>query len=249
MMRFAREALAQLLERCATCRCRASPAQQHGLAFAARRACSHAWSSGHLLLAADEPAARPATWGGFEAGGGDLARHPPDAHRVGHALEAAVRRDRRSGKAPRVSARVPSAMTTVSGLAKACSRAARLGVSPIAESSEAPRGAATSPTTTMPVAIPMRTASRWPLARRQPADGLDNAPSRTDRAFGRVLVGVGIAEIGKDAVAQELGEIAVVSRHDAGASVLVGAHDVAHVFGIGAGGKLAWSRRDRRTSP
>jgi hypothetical protein len=44
-----------------------------------------------------------------------------------------------------------------------------------------------------------------------------------------------IAEVRKDAVAEVLGEIAVVARDGAGTGVLIGSHDIADVFGIGPG--------------
>ena len=72
----------------------------------------------------------------------------------------------------------------------------------------------------------------------QPTNGLDNVARRTHCAFRCVLVRMRIAEVSKDAVAQVLGEIAVVARDRAGAGVLIGTHDVADVFGIGTGGEF-----------
>ena len=59
---------------------------------------------------------------------------------------------------------MPSAMTTVSGSAIACSRAARFGVSPTTPRSCASPDPMRSPTTTSPVAIPTRTCSGEPAA-------------------------------------------------------------------------------------
>ena len=50
------------------------------------------------------------------------------------------------------------------GEATSTTLAARLGVSPMAESSEAPSGAETAPTTTIPVAMPTLTDNLCPLA-------------------------------------------------------------------------------------
>ena len=58
------------------------------------------------------------------------------------------------------SRRVVSAMTMASGCATACSRAARFGVSPSAVCSRAAPAFTSSPTTTRPVAMPMRTCRR-----------------------------------------------------------------------------------------
>ncbi len=67
--------------------------------------------------------------------------------------------DRSARRQPRTRRRVVGAITTSSGPASPCSRAARLGVSPTASLASASSARETAPTTTVPVATPMRTAS------------------------------------------------------------------------------------------
>ena len=71
--------------------------------------------------------------------------------------------------------RVPAAITTAFGSARACSRAARFGVSPTTACSWAAPTPMRSPTTTRPVAMPIRTCSA-------PRDhGCPTASTRQDR--------------------------------------------------------------------
>ena len=72
----------------------------------------------------------------------------------------------------------------------------------------------------------------------QPIDRIHHPAGRTHSAFRRVLVRVRIAEIGKNAVPQEFGEIAIVAGDHAGADVLIRTHDLAHVLRIGASSEL-----------
>ena len=74
-------------------------------------------------------------------------------------LTSMAPRSRHSKRSP-ISRRVPAAMTTAPGSAKACSRAATLGVSPTTECSCAGPLPIRSPTTTCPVAIPTRSYNR-----------------------------------------------------------------------------------------
>ncbi len=53
-----------------------------------------------------------------------------------------------------------------------------------------------------------------------------------DRPRRVVLVRAGKAEVGEYPIAKELGDKAVIARHDARTGVLIGADDLAHVLGI-----------------
>ena len=83
--------------------------------------------------------------------------HPPKSrvYLVTRPLTSTAPRSRWSNRSP-TSRRVPAAMTTASGSARACSRAARFGVSPTTDCSCAEPSPIRSPTTTSPVAIPTR---------------------------------------------------------------------------------------------
>jgi hypothetical protein len=72
------------------------------------------------------------------------------------------------------------------------------------------------------------------LARRrvEPADGVDDLQTGAHGAFGLVLVGARIAEIGQQPIAHELGDEAVMAGNDSGASLLIGANHFPHVLGI-----------------
>ena len=117
-------------------------------------------------------------------------------------------RDRVTRRARRPAARVLGAITTASGSARACSRAAKFGVSPTTPCSCAAPDPTRSPTTTSPVAMPTRTCS-CVRPRLEPADGLDQLQTGADRPLGIVLVRLRIAEIDQHAVAHVLGDEAV----------------------------------------
>ena len=85
-----------------------------------------------------------------------LAQHAPGADRSVEALELR-RLDRSYSNASPVRRRVVTAITTVFGAAADCRRAARFGVSPTTLRSCASPAPTSSPTTTRPVAMPMRT--------------------------------------------------------------------------------------------
>src|SRR4029077_20018930 len=72
-----------------------------------------------------------------------------------------------------------------------------------------------------------------------PGDRAYDASRGVHGSLRRVFVHVRIAEIGQDAIAQELREIATVSRNHARAEILIGVHDLAHLLGICAGRELA----------
>ena len=111
-------------------------------------------------------------------------------------LTSTAPRSRYSKRSP-TSRRVPAAITTASGSAKACRRAARLGVSPTTDCSCAEPSPIRSPTTTSPVAIPTRawsltdlisrrlTASMSPALPGPPARRRPHAPADSRNKPGR----------------------------------------------------------------
>ena len=125
-------------------------------------------------------------------------------------LTSTAPRSRYSKRSP-TSRRVPAAMTTASGSARACSRAARFGVSPTTDCSCAEPSPIRSPTTTSPVAIPTRACSLTDLTSRRPTASIDAQP-RPDRPLGIVLMRSRVAEIDQHAVAHVLGDKAVEAR-------------------------------------
>ncbi len=76
----------------------------------------------------------------------------------------------------------PAAMTTVSGSARVCSRAARFGVSPTTDCSCADPAPTGSPTTTKPVAIPTRVCNLTDLMSSRPTASRALSPARTARS-------------------------------------------------------------------
>jgi hypothetical protein len=63
-------------------------------------------------------------------------------------------------------------------------------------------------------------------------DRRDQIMAGTDRAFGVVLMGLGIAEVGEDAVAQILGYVAAIAFDRGLGRILIGASDLAQVLRI-----------------
>ena len=96
-------------------------------------------------------------------------------------LTSTVPRSRYSNRSP-TSRRVPAAMTTVSGSARACSRAARFGRFTDDRCSCAEPSPIRSPTTTSPVAMPTRAWSLTPLTSRRPTASMTPSPARTARS-------------------------------------------------------------------
>ena len=93
-----------------------------------------------------------------------------------------------------------------------------------------------SPTTTSPVWIPSRTARRTPYScsRRVfnvPMASTIPSPLRTAR-WTVVFMGLGIAEVHQQAIAEVLGNVAVKALNDLGTGGLIGAHHLAQVFRI-----------------
>ena len=133
---------------------------------------------------------------------------------------------------PATSLWVASATTTEPGSASACSRAARLGVSPTTASSCAAPSPIRSPTTTSPVAMPTRAASGLPPGAVRPAGRGCGGETCANRALGVVLVRLRPAEIGEHAVAHQLGDSALVAGDLARHRLLVGENDLAHVLRV-----------------
>jgi hypothetical protein len=117
-------------------------------------------------------------------------------------------------------------ITTASGSASACSRAAKFGVSPTTDHRPLPRLAGPDQ-----LADHHRTGGdadahlEWLQVRLRPqaVDAFDDAEAGADRPLGVVLVRPGPAEIGQHAVAHVLGDVALEAGDLAGDSVLVGA--------------------------
>ena len=145
-------------------------------------------------------------------------------------LTSTAPRSRYSNRSP-TSRRVPAAMTTASGSARACSRAARFGVSPTTDCSCAEPSPIRSPTTTSPVAIPTRAWSLTDLTSRRPTASIDAQPG-PDRPLGIVLMRLRVAEIDQHAVAHVLGDKAVEPGDDLGDGAVIGADDLAQILGI-----------------
>ena len=124
-----------------------------------------------------------------------------------------------------------------------------LGVSPRAVSCLPPPPI--SPTTTRPVWMPTRSARRRPCALRQTriqrSHRLQEAQPGPHRPQGIVFMGLRPAKIDEEPIAKPLRNIAVEVVDHLCAGLLVGAHDLAPVFGITVAGKLALSRRGRKT--
>ena len=156
----------------------------------------------------------------------------PGPRRPGDALEVLAPRGPASSNRLPSSLRVPSAMTTVSGSAIACRRAARFGVSPTTPRSCASPDPMRSPTTTSPVAIPTRTCKRRAGRGDELRRRLDDGEPGLHGALGVMFVGLGIAEIGEHAVAHVLGDETAVALDQLRAAAMIGADDPAHVLGI-----------------
>ena len=116
--------------------------------------------------------------------------------------------------------------------ASACRRAARLGVSPTIVRSCAVPLPMISPTTTKPVAIPIRACTRVAV-RQLDAAYLRRCGDRgTNGAFRGILEGERKAEISQDAIAHELGDEAAVTPDRAGSGILVPTDQTAEEFGV-----------------
>jgi hypothetical protein len=69
-------------------------------------------------------------------------------------------------------------------------------------------------------------------------DGLDNAQTGVDRAPGLVFMSRGIAKIDQQAIAEILGDIAIIGLERGRSRGLVGTHHRAVVFGIESLGEI-----------
>ena len=134
--------------------------------------------------------------------------------------------------------RVPSAMTTLPGSAKAWRRAARFGASPTTARSRALSLPTRSPTTTAPVAMPTRAASGVPSGACNLAVRLDDGEPGAHGAFRLMLVGGGPAEIGEDAITHVLGDVSLKPGDRLGAAFVIPTDHVAQVFRIDVPGQF-----------
>ena len=125
------------------------------------------------------------------------------------------------------------AITTEPGVAASCSLAARFGVSPTTASSRAAPSPTRSPTTTRPVAVtPTLAASDFPACVDSWLTALAIArPARTARSASS-SVRLRPAEIGQHAIAHELGDVTLETGDLARHGVLVGAHNLPHLFRV-----------------
>ncbi len=165
-----------------------------------------------ILLRARRGRSRPLACSASKRLSTELARSAAQA-RAGPAmpLRSFGPRSSSSNRLPR-SLRVPSAMTTVSGSAIACRRAARFGVSPTT-----PRSCASpDPIEVADHDQPGRDAD--PHVQRRAGRGdelrrrLDDGEPGLHGALGVMLVRLRIAEIGEHAVAHVFGDETAVSR-------------------------------------
>ena len=128
-------------------------------------------------------------------------------------------------------------MTSVSGAAALRARAARWGTSP---SAIMPRVAPppTSPITTSPVWMPMRTAGRMPYSRSSDSftrwSAVEHLQAGAHRTLRVVLVRLRIAEVGEQPVDQVLRDVPLPALDDGRRRLLNRAHDAAQVLRIEA---------------
>ena len=123
-------------------------------------------------------------------------------------------------------------MTTVPGVASACRRAARFGVSPTMPRSCASPDPIRSPTTTSPVAMPTRVCSGALVF--SSADRLDQLQPRPHRPLRVILVRLRITEVDQHTVAHVLRDEPAEALHGLGDALLVGGNDLAQVLGVHA---------------
>ncbi len=134
-------------------------------------------------------------------------------------------------------------MTTVFGSAIACRRAARFGVSPTMLRSFVSPVPIRSPTTTSPVAIPMRVC-RERVDSTAVTAAISSSPARY-RPFGIVLVRARIAEINQHAVAMVFRNEPIEAAHRFGDNVLIGQNDLTQIFRVHAGGECRRTNKVR----
>src|SRR5262245_52062527 len=130
------------------------------------------------------------------------------------------------------SCRVLAAITTLFGSAIACSRAARLGVSPTMPRSCASPRPIRSPTITGPVPMPMRTCSSWVAALPSVSTALIRANPSPHRSFGVIFVRLRIAKIDEHSVPHVLSDETVKPADRVGDTALIRADHLAQILGI-----------------
>ena len=180
-----------------------------------------------------------------------FSQHLVHAHGRLDPLEAWVPRSWQR-KYPCTRRAVASLITTVSGAASPWRRAARLGVSPRARCSCRPP-LPISPTTTSPVWMPIRTARRTPCVLHQAGiqrpHGLQDAQAGAHGTLRVIFMRLRIAKVDEQAIAQILRNMPVKALDDLGTGGLVGAHDLAQVFGVELPAESGSSRPGHRTAP
>ena len=179
--------------------------------------------SGRLSAAADRGKAA------FDRG---FAAHAPDRHRPGKSLQFVFAGALELEQPAEQDSGSSSLTRIASGPASACSRAARLGVSPTMVRSCAVPVPMISPTTTRPVAMPIRVCTRVFVGQLDAADLRHDGDRGANGALRRVLEGAGKPEIGQHAVAHELGDEAAIAPDRAGGGVLIAPDQAAEQFGI-----------------
>ena len=128
-------------------------------------------------------------------------------------------------------------MTTHPGSASACRRAARFGIAdhcllarcPLAHKIAHHHSAGRNTHARPQLRVWIGLEPRYRLGQREP---------RAHRPLGIVLMRLRPAEIGQDAVAQELGNVPLEPADDIRACHLIAPHDVAQVLGVEARGEL-----------
>ena len=159
-----------------TCRSRARP--KAGTLVPFRRLPAARRSSRKISSIAPNQGREPAVCVASKRLPGRLSPRPPDCERAAKPLRRCVPRSSSQNRPP-TSRRVDSQRTTVPGSASVCRRAARLGVSPMTESRSYACWLVRSPTTTWPVAMPIR---RQAALLFRPAAARPPRPSRGRRA-------------------------------------------------------------------
>ena len=229
--------------RCATCRCRPRPTAA-GPALRRRASSQRSSSSATSLERPMNSPSASSCWASNRVAT-LRARAPATPAPVRRSPERQLLERLEVEAAPDEAPRLVG--TTISpGWAWACNRAARFGVSPLAVRSAAAVPPPTSPTTTRPVAMPMRVCSLAPACsagrpRRRARE------RRPHRAPGVVLVRPRVTEVDQAAVAEQLRHVAVEGRHRTGHGRVVAADHPLQVLRGRAAPRAGSSRPDRRT--
>ena len=129
---------------------------------------------------------------------------------------------------------VLAAITISLGDAAACSRAARVGVSPIATSCRVAPAPSGSPTTTSPVAMPTLCLRGQVGRGLQHADCVENCKASAYRLLSVMFMRHWVPEIDPHAIVQILSDKSIKPRHDIGDSFMEGSDQIVHVLGVKA---------------